>query len=86
MRCYFMKKGHIAGVEALAGLSDEDAIKKSHELFATRQIEFDGFEVWELKRMVIQWPVPDAVKSNGDAQPDPIFSAKPPSPFQDDAG
>lgn len=87
MRCYFMKRGHIQAVEVLSGLADEQALEKSHALFATKpKGQFDGFEIWDRARMVIQWPPPDAEKSNGDARPDPVFSEKPHSRFQDDAG
>jgi hypothetical protein len=80
MRCFFMRKGHIVDVEILAGLSDEDAVKKSCELFAARASEFDGFEVWELTRMVIQHPPPEAVEQpkerDADAQIVPISSRR----------
>lgn len=58
MRCYFMKGGHIAAVEVLLGLNDEEALEKSRELFAARKDEFnyDGFEVWEQARKIIRWP------------------------------
>ena len=61
MRLYFMKGGHISGVEAdaLQGLSDEQTIEKGRELFAAREDQFDGFEVWQGTRMVIQEPPPD---------------------------
>jgi hypothetical protein len=36
MRCYFIKGGHIASVEELLGLSDEEARYKSHQLFLER--------------------------------------------------
>jgi hypothetical protein len=39
MRCYFMKNGHIAAVEELPGLSDEEAVEKSREMFETRKDE-----------------------------------------------
>jgi hypothetical protein len=29
MRCFFMRSGHIAGVEELPGLSDEEAVAKA---------------------------------------------------------
>jgi hypothetical protein len=56
-----MKGGHIGGVEAdaLQDLSDEEAIEKARELFASRRDQFDGFEVWQGARMVIQEPPPD---------------------------
>jgi hypothetical protein len=61
VRMYFMKGGHIAGVEAdaLQDLSDQQAIEKAHELFAAVKDQFDGFEVWQGARMVIQEPSPD---------------------------
>ncbi len=60
MRCYFMRDGHIASVEELPGLSDEEAIEKGRELFEARKAQkaFDGFEVWKLEKMLIQHPPP----------------------------
>lgn len=56
MRCYFMKGGHIQAVEELPGLTDEQAIEKSHNLFAAKTpSQFDGFEVWDRTRVVIRW-------------------------------
>jgi hypothetical protein len=37
MRCYFMRAGHIARVEELSGLSDEEATTKAHALFSERE-------------------------------------------------
>jgi hypothetical protein len=60
MRCYFMRNGHIVDVESLPGLSDEQAIERGHEMFAVRKNErFDGFEVWDMARVVIQYPPPE---------------------------
>jgi hypothetical protein len=61
MRCYFMRNGHIAGVEELPGLSDEEAVQKGRELFEARKVQsaFDGFEVWRLAEMLVQHPPPD---------------------------
>jgi hypothetical protein len=58
MRCFFMRAGHIAGVEELPGLSDEEAVEKGHQLFEARKAEFsyDGFEVWKLAQVLIQYP------------------------------
>jgi hypothetical protein len=58
MRCFFMRSGHIGGVEELPGLSDEEAVEKSRSLFAERKdkFQFDGFEVWERARVVFQHP------------------------------
>jgi hypothetical protein len=55
MLCYFLRDGHIAGVEMLPlGLSDEDAITRAHTLSSKRKGSFDGFEVWDHARFV--WP------------------------------
>ena len=52
MRCYFMRNGHIAGVEALYVKSDEEALEKAKALFEERKALFDGFEVWDRTRKV----------------------------------
>jgi hypothetical protein len=56
MRCFLMRSGHIAAVEDLPGLSDQQAIERCREIFDARKLEseFEGFEVWELARMLIQ--------------------------------
>jgi hypothetical protein len=59
MRCYFMKRGHIVGVELLDGLSDEQACEKALALFEARTDGVEGFEVWDRARMVIQHPPVD---------------------------
>jgi hypothetical protein len=33
MRCYFMRAGHIAGVEAIPGLPDDETAERARELF-----------------------------------------------------
>jgi hypothetical protein len=61
LRCYFMRGGHIVSVEAIPGLSDQKTIEKAWDLFSQKlkdNFDFDGFEVWELSRMVFQYPVP----------------------------
>jgi hypothetical protein len=68
MRCYFMRDGHIADVEPLFGLADDEAVKTSREMFEARKIEnrYDGFEVWELSRMILQhFPNVDDSPSQG---------------------
>jgi hypothetical protein len=46
MRCYFLRDGHLAGVEMLPlGLSDEDAIAWAHILSSKRKGPLDGLEV-----------------------------------------
>jgi hypothetical protein len=60
MRCYFMRAGHIAGVEAIPGFPDDETVRQAHELFAELQKAhaYDGFEVWDLARMVFKYPTP----------------------------
>jgi hypothetical protein len=58
MRCYFLRKGHIASVEILTGLSDEEAIAKAHHLFSLRPGRFEAFEVWDRKRVLFRHPDP----------------------------
>jgi hypothetical protein len=60
MRCYFMRDGHIAGVEEMPGLSDEEAIEKGRQMFEARKARFayDGFEVWKLAQVLTQYPAP----------------------------
>jgi hypothetical protein len=59
MRCFFLKSGHIVGVELLPGLSDQEAVEQSHKLFAQApEGRFDGFEVWELTRLVSRHEAP----------------------------
>jgi hypothetical protein len=65
MRCYFMKDGHIADVEpeALEGLSDQQAVERARQLFEARRDKFDGFEVREGARVIIQEPPPKLISS-----------------------
>jgi hypothetical protein len=58
MRCFFLRKGHIVAVEMLPGLSNAEAVEKSHEMFEARKDEaqYEAFEVWELSRMVMRYP------------------------------
>ena len=60
MRCYFLSEGHIVSVEELTGRSDEAAVAKAHELCAERKALYEGFEVWECKRVVFRHPDPAA--------------------------
>lgn len=64
MRCYFLRKGHIAGVEVLPeGLTDTEAVERAQQLFVERQQQqtarYDGFEVWDRARHIHRWP-PDS--------------------------
>jgi hypothetical protein len=60
MRCYFMRAGHIAGVEAIPGLPGDETVRRARELFEERRqsYAYDGFEVWVLGRVVFQYPTP----------------------------
>lgn len=60
MRCYFMKDGHIAGVEFLKATEDEGRIAESRELFDSRAKPrgADGFEVWDGPRFIYRYPEP----------------------------
>jgi hypothetical protein len=68
MRCYFMRRGHIAGVEPIPGLSSEETLVRARELFAERQEAhgYDGFEVWDLARFLFRHPMPDLADNGGD--------------------
>jgi hypothetical protein len=56
MRCYLMRKGHIASVRELPGLSDQAAVEACRAEFENERGQFDGFEVWDRARMLIQHP------------------------------
>jgi hypothetical protein len=57
MRCYLMRKGHIAAVEFLTSGSDESLIEQSKTIFRERTDRpFDGFEVWDGARRVYVHP------------------------------
>jgi hypothetical protein len=57
MRCFFLCNGHIAGVETLSGLSDQEAIAKAHLLFSERSTHFDSFELWDRARVLLRHPL-----------------------------
>ena len=56
MRLFLMRAGHIASVEELPGLSDEEAIAKAHVLFSERKRLYEGFELWDRTRVLIRHP------------------------------
>jgi hypothetical protein len=59
MWCYFLRDGHLAGVEMLPlGHSDEAAIARAHLLSLKRRGPFDGFEVWHRGRVVFSYHGP----------------------------
>jgi hypothetical protein len=61
VRCYFMRDGHIVGVEALPDMSDAEAIARGHQLLKERRSQpLAGFEIWDRARIVIQYPSADA--------------------------
>jgi hypothetical protein len=60
MRCHLMRGGHIEAVEELGRLPDGEAIAKAHALFSERKLLFEGFELWDRKRVLIRYPEPIA--------------------------
>ena len=57
MQCYFVREGHLAGVEMLPpGFSDRDVIARAHLLSSKRKGPLDGFEVWDSGRAVLRHP------------------------------
>jgi hypothetical protein len=60
MRCYFMRAGHIEGVEELPGLSVDEATAKAHALFLDRKHLYEGFELWDRARFLIRHPASSA--------------------------
>ena len=54
MRCYFMRDGHIASVEALDVRSDAEAIEKSKAFFAEHAERFESFEIWDGDRVILR--------------------------------
>ena len=68
MRCYLLRKGHIASVQVLDPGSDEDLIKQGKAIFAAAPADssFDGFEIWNVGRMVYVHP-DDASKAAGES-------------------
>jgi len=64
-----MRDGHIAGVEMLPHHSDEEAIKKSEEMFAARAAKrrYDGFELWDMERFITRYPLPAEIEESPDS-------------------
>lgn len=56
MRCYLIRKGHIAAVEVLGAGPDEALVEQARALFEKRESEFEGFEVWDCARFVYRYP------------------------------
>ena len=59
MRCFFVKDGHIAGVEELPEIDAAQAIEMARKAFEARNGEFEGFEVWDGDRALYQFPEPE---------------------------
>jgi hypothetical protein len=51
-----MRNGHIAAVEPLDLVSDDEAIEKAKSLFAERKDRFERFEIWDHARKVVVNP------------------------------
>jgi hypothetical protein len=57
-----MRRGHVASVRELPGLDDSAAIAFARHIFGKSGGEgYDGFEVWDLSRIVIQHPPPTPI-------------------------
>jgi hypothetical protein len=53
MRCYLLRKGHIAGVVLLNKGSDASLIEQGKAVFSKAAANsFDGFEIWHLNRKI----------------------------------
>jgi hypothetical protein len=56
MRCFFHRDTHICAVEVIDTENDAEAISRAKTLFTKRRLHFDppldGFEVWDLDRIV----------------------------------
>lgn len=64
MRCYLFRNGHIAAVEMLTAASDEALVAQAREIFAKRETNYDGFEVWDRARLIYRSPdLPPAYRS-----------------------
>jgi hypothetical protein len=55
MRCFFLRLGHIADVEVLSAATDAEAVEQAKALFELRGGRYDGFEVWELGRIIYRY-------------------------------
>ena len=58
MRCYFMKQGHIAGVEFMHSKTDEACIAEAREAYKLNGEPrgAEGFEVWDGPRFLYRYP------------------------------
>ena len=77
MRCYFLSGGHIAAVEELTGLSDDQAVAKAYQLFAERVAFYEGFEVWDRARIVVRSVRGESVTEGSEAGAYEVSKAMP---------
>jgi hypothetical protein len=56
MRCYFLRGGHIVGVEELTDLSDKEAIAEAEVLYSNSEVPLGAFEVWDQTRVIVRHP------------------------------
>lgn len=57
VRCYLLRKGHIAAVELLEPGPDDSLIQQARDHFQRLGGDtFEGFEVWDRARRVYVWP------------------------------
>lgn len=65
MRCFFMKNGHISGVEYLTAKGDDALIEEAHEAFKVKGAlqGADGFEIWDRARFVYRFEAAGASKT-----------------------
>jgi hypothetical protein len=58
VRVYFMKDGHISGVDYLNETGDAERIAEAKELFELKAKPrgADGFEVWDHSRFIYRYP------------------------------
>ena len=58
MRRFFIKGGHVAGVEELPGAPAAQAVQMARKLYEVRKYAFEGFEVWDGDRAMSLVPEP----------------------------
>lgn len=64
MRCYLMRKGHIASVAILTlGAPDDQLIAEAKALFEDCERLYDGFEIWDRTRFIFRFPPEDGSPS-----------------------
>jgi hypothetical protein len=54
-----LRAGHIVSVEPIPGLPADETIARARTLYAEKlraKFDYDSFEVWDLGRMIFQFP------------------------------